>query len=87
VERGGRAVLSRVKDWIRMKSMERCFRKLKHEQLNIVGFPRFYLITKCAELAEFNPDWKRVVYLFHLSHTGIDVDDHLVVHFVRWLRG
>ena len=79
-------MLQMLSDWRFKRELEKCFKRLKHEQHNIVDFPRFYLITKCGELSELNPDWKRIVYLFHLNHARIGVDDHLVVHFMRWLR-
>jgi hypothetical protein len=77
--------------WARDLSFRRrlgkCFRNLKREQHDIVGFPRFYLITKCEELSALNPDWKQIVLLFHLHHASAGPDDHVVIHYLRWLRG
>jgi aspartate/methionine/tyrosine aminotransferase len=75
-----------VSDWVFKKKLERCFKRLKREQLRVVDFPRFYLVTKCPELAELS-DWKLAAYLFHLHHASVGPGDHLVVHFLRWLRG
>jgi hypothetical protein len=79
-------VLVRVTDWLYLRRLKTCFGKLKHEQLHLVEMPRFYLITKCEELAEFNPDWKHIMFLFHLNNTSIDPDDHVIIHFMRWLQ-
>jgi hypothetical protein len=76
----------RLSDWQFRRELGKCFKRLKRGQHDIAGFPRFYLITKCGGLGELNPDWKRIAYLFHLHHAGIDADDHLVIHFMRWLR-
>ena len=73
-------------DWFRMRRLGKCFERLKSEQLYLVGFPRFYLITKCPELSSFNPDWKQVVLLFHMHHSTVGFDDHVVISFLRWLR-
>jgi hypothetical protein len=76
-----------VSDWVFKKKLERCFKRLKREQLHVVDFPRFYHIIKCEELEAFNPDWRHVVFLFHLHHASVGPGDHLVVQFLRWLRG
>jgi hypothetical protein len=79
------AVLARVSDWIAKRRVGKCFEKLKYEQHGL-GFTRFYLTTKCPELGTLSPDWKRLAYLFHLHHTSIGPDDHMVIHFLRWLQ-
>jgi hypothetical protein len=73
-------------DWLYKRRLKACFEKLKYEQLYLVDFPRFYHVLKCEELAELNPDWKQVVLLFHMHHSTIGFDDHLVIHFMRWLQ-
>jgi hypothetical protein len=82
-----RRLSGRLSDLIARRRLGKCFKRLKYEQLRVVDFPRFYLITKCEEFEAFNPDWRYVVFLFHLHHTSIGPGDHLVVHFLRWLRG
>jgi transposase len=85
---GWSGVLSRLSSWLADRLYERrlgeCFKKLKHEHHDL-GFMRFYLATKCPDLNVLTPDWKRLVYLFHLHNTTVDPDDHLVIRFLRWL--
>jgi hypothetical protein len=78
--------LRELRDWLLRRRIEKCFEKLKYEQRVLVEYPRFYLITKCGEMTELNPDWKHVVFLFHLNHSTVDFDDHLVIRFLRWLQ-
>jgi hypothetical protein len=77
--------LAWLSDWFAKRRLGECFKKLKHEHHDL-GFIRFYLATKCPDLNVFNPDWKHLVYLFHLHSTTVDPDDHVVIHFLRQLR-
>jgi hypothetical protein len=42
------------------------------------------MITKCPD--EFNPDVDWIMFLFHLHNSTVDLDDHVVIHFLRQLR-
>jgi hypothetical protein len=79
--------LAWLRDWLEKRRIGECFGKVKYEQHHLVDMPRFYLVaTKCPELAEFDPDWKHIVFLFHMHHAIVDPDDHLVIHFLRSLQ-
>jgi hypothetical protein len=77
-------LLRNLRDWHYKRRLGKCFERLKTEQLSVVYYPRFYLVTKCPELADLN-DWRYVVLLFSLHHTSIDPDNHLLIYVVRRL--
>jgi hypothetical protein len=77
-------VFERIFEWIFFKRLGKCFERIKREH-HMLGFYRFYLVTKCPDLLSINPDVNLIALLFHLHNSTVDFDEHIVIYFLRSL--